>query len=113
MATEANKRSIIELTCLFIMFLIAGRICDLLQLSTLQSLGIDIFAVGVSIILSNYIYDMLQETDNKVEQVEDSIDDNKSWDDFWDNGITDDSDDDFWDNDELTSLMENFKVPKE
>lgn len=83
------------------MFLIASRICNLLQLSSLQCLGVDIFAIGISTILSNYIYNMLQETNNKIEPIEDSIDDNKSWDNFWDNGITDDSDDDFWDNDEL------------
>lgn len=56
---------------------------------------------------------MLPKADDKVELIEDFIDDNKSWDDFWDNGITDDSDDDFWDNDELNSVMENFKVPEE
>lgn len=113
MATEANKRSAIELVCLFIMFLIAGQICNLLQLSTLQCFGVDIIAIGISTILSNYIYNMLQKTDDKTEPIEDSIDDNKSWDDFWDNGITDDSDDNFWNNEELNSLMENFKVPKE
>lgn len=113
MATEANKRSVIELTCLFIMFLIAGRICDLLQLSTLQCFGVDIVAMGISYILSDYIYKMLPKADDKVEPIEDFIDDNKSWDDFWDNGITDDSDDDFWNNDELNSVMENFKVPEE
>ena len=113
MATEANKRSAIELTCLFIVFLIDGRICSLLQLSTLQSFGVDIIAIGISYILSDYIYKMLPKTDDKIEPIEDSIDDNKSWDDFWDNGITDDSDDNFWNNEELNSLMENFKVPKE
>lgn len=113
-ATEANKRLVIELTCLFIMFLIASRICNLLQLSTtLQWIGVDIIAIGISTILSDYIYKMLPKADDKVELIEDFIDDNKSWDDFWDNGITDDSDDDFWDNDELNSVMENFKVPEE
>lgn len=95
------------------MFLIAGQICSLLQLSTLQCFGVDIIAIGISTILSDYIYNMLQQTDDKTEPIEDSIDDNKSWDDFWDNGITDDSDDNFWNNEELNSLMENFKVPKE
>lgn len=60
MGIATNKRFLIECVCLFIVFFIAGRICDLLQLSNLQSFGVDIFAIGVSTILSNYIYDMLQ-----------------------------------------------------
>lgn len=113
MGIATNKRFLIECVCLFIVFYIAGQICNLLQLSNIQCFGVYIFASGVSTILSNYIYDMLQETDTKTEPIEDSIDDNKSWDDFWDNGITDDADDDFWDNDELNSMMEVFKVSKE